>query len=187
LNQFYLFRIPEHRQKLRLILIGSVRHEEDKQRVEQLRTLVENLNINEEVEFKLNINFTELKHHLNKAMIGLHTMWNEHFGIGMKNILFIYFNSILCLLGIVEMMAAGAIVLAHKSGGPKMDIIDEGQTGFLASDIDSYATMMRQILQMKSDERKIIREQARESVDRFSTTNFEKHFMEPLEKIIRIE
>ncbi len=93
----------------------------------------------------------------------------------------------MCLLGIVEMMAAGAIVLAHKSGGPKMDIIDEGQTGFLASDIDSYATMMRQILQMKSDERKKIREQARESVDRFSTTNFEKHFMEPLEKIIRIE
>ncbi len=47
------------------------------------------------------------------------------------------------------MMAAGAIVLAHQSGGPKMDIIDEGQTGFLASDIDSYATIMRQILEMK--------------------------------------
>lgn len=46
---------------------------------------MENLNINEEVEFKLNINFTELKNHLNKATIGLHTMWNEHFGIGMKD------------------------------------------------------------------------------------------------------
>lgn len=80
----YLFRIPEHRQKLRLILIGSVRHEEDRARVEQLRTLVENLNITEEVEFKLNINFNELKNSLNQAMIGLHTMWNEHFGIGIK-------------------------------------------------------------------------------------------------------
>jgi len=165
-----LQRIPEHRQKLRLIIIGSVRHEEDKQRVEQLRTLVENLNLNDEVEFKLNINFTELKNHLNKATIGLHTMWNEHFGIG-----------------IVEMMAAGAIVLAHKSGGPKMDIIDEGQTGFLASDIDSYATTMRQILEMKSDERQQIRERARESVDRFSTKNFEERFMEPFDKILRIE
>ncbi|CAF4608367.1 unnamed protein product [Rotaria sp. Silwood1] len=162
-----LQRIPEHRQKLRLILIGSVRHEDDKKRVEQLRTLVENLNINDEVEFKLNINFIELKNYLNKAMIGLHTMWNEHFGIG-----------------IVEMMAAGAIVLAHKSGGPKMDIIDEGETGFLASDIDSYATTMRQILEMKSDERQQIRERARESVDRFSTINFEKRFMEPLDKIL---
>jgi len=33
-------------------------------------------------------------------------MWNEHFGIS-----------------IVEMMAAGLVVVAHKSGGPLMDII----------------------------------------------------------------
>lgn len=150
-----------------MILIGSVRHEEDQRRVDQLRTLVDNLNITDEVEFKININFTELKNYLNQAMIGLHTMWNEHFGIG-----------------IVEMMAAGAIVLAHKSGGPKLDIVDEGQTGFLASDIDSYATTMRQILDMKSDVRQQIRERARESVDRFSVKNFEEHFMEPFEKFL---
>lgn len=84
------------------------------------------------------------------------------------------------------MMAAGAIVLAHKSGGPKMDIVDEGQTGFLASDIDSYATMMRQILEMNSDDRKKVRERARESVDRFSTSNFETKFIEPLDKILHI-
>jgi alpha-1,2-mannosyltransferase len=80
-----IFRIPEHRQKLRLILIGSVRHDEDKQRVEQLRILVENLNMDVEVEFKLNINFSELRTYLNAATIGLHTMWNEHFGIGMSS------------------------------------------------------------------------------------------------------
>jgi alpha-1,2-mannosyltransferase len=85
------------------------------------------------------------------------------------------------------MMAAGAIVLAHQSGGPKMDIIDEGETGFLASDIDSYATKMRQILEMKSDERREIREHARESVDRFSTKNFEEKFMEPLNTMLRFE
>ena len=150
-----------------MILIGSVRHEEDQRRVDQLRALVDNLNITEEVEFKLNINFTELKDHLNKAMIGLHTMWNEHFGIG-----------------IVEMMAAGAIVLAHKSGGPKLDIVEEGLTGYLASDIDSYATTMRQILEMKPDARRQIRERARESVDRFSVKNFEEHFMKPFEKFL---
>ncbi len=44
------------------------------------------------MEFKLNINFTELKNHLNKAMIGLHTMWNEHFGIGMKNSLVFFYQ-----------------------------------------------------------------------------------------------
>lgn len=89
-------------------------------------------------------------------------------------------------VGIVEMMAAGAIVLAHNSGGPKMDIVDEGQTGFLASDIDSYATMMRQILEMKPEEREKMRERARESVDRFSTANFERCFIEPFEKVVTL-
>ena len=82
------------------------------------------------------------------------------------------------------MMAAGTIVLAHKSGGPKLDIIDEGQTGFLASDIDSYATMMHQILEMKSDERRLILERARDNVDRFSTKNFATRFIELLDKVL---
>ena len=36
---------------------------------------------------------------LGGASVGLHTMWNEHFGIG-----------------VVEMMAAGLAVVAHDSG-----------------------------------------------------------------------
>lgn len=39
---------------------------------------------------------------------GLHTMWNEHFGIS-----------------VVELMAAGLVVVAHNSGGPKLDIIPD--------------------------------------------------------------
>lgn len=78
------FRIPDERRNLRLILIGSVRHIDDQRRVEQLRTLVENLNMTDEVQFELNINFPELKRFLNQATIGLHTMWNEHFGIGLS-------------------------------------------------------------------------------------------------------
>ena len=37
-------------------------------------------------------------------------MWNEHFGIG-----------------VVEMMAAGMVTVAHDSGGPKADIIQVGE------------------------------------------------------------
>ena len=166
-----------------------MRHDEDQQRVEQLRTLVENLNMTDEVEFKLNINFAELKNQLNRATIGLHTMWNEHFGIGRRRsaTAFLRHSRARCRLGIVEMMAAGAVVLAHKSGGPKLDIIEEGQTGFLASDVDSYATAMRQILEMKPADRQAICERARESVDRFSTSNFELQFMKPLEKILLVD
>ncbi|CAM4793867.1 unnamed protein product [Rotaria magnacalcarata] len=154
---------PEYHEQLKLILIGSIRHYEDREYIEQLKLLIDNLNISNQVLFKLDMNFQELKNQLNQAVIGLSTMRNEHFGID-----------------IVEMMAAGAIVVAYKSGGPQMDIIEEGKTGFFASDIDSYATMMETILCMKSVERRQIQEQARQSVERFSTLNFERLFLEPM-------
>ena len=46
-------------------------------------------------------------------------------------------------------MAAGAIALAHNSGGPKMDIVVdyEGEkTGFLADDIQSYSQAINTIM-----------------------------------------
>ena len=83
--------------------------------------------------------------------------------------------------GVVEIMAAGSIVLAHNSGGPKMDIVVdyEGQsTGFLAFDVDSYARSMMRIVQMSPKERLAIRLAARLSVNRFSETNFEQGFLD---------
>jgi glycosyltransferase involved in cell wall biosynthesis len=85
------------------------------------------------------------------------------------------------------MMAAGLIVVAHKSGSSQMDIIDEGQTGFLACDIDSYATKMQEILEMEADERRQFQERARDSVDRFSKLNFEGLFMELFDKILFVK
>jgi alpha-1,2-mannosyltransferase len=41
-------------------------------------------------------------------------------------------------ISVVEMMAAGLIVLAHDSAGPKMDIIKDKSCGFLCTDEDSY-------------------------------------------------
>jgi alpha-1,2-mannosyltransferase len=99
--------------------------------------------------------------------------------------LYIYFS--LIFSGIVEMMAAGLIVVAHKSGGSQMDIIDENQTGFLACDIDSYATKMEEILEMQPDERRQFQKRARDSVDRFSESNFERLFMEPFDKILFVK
>lgn len=56
-----------------------------------------------------------LENYLREASVGIHTMWNEHFGIS-----------------VVEMMAAGLVVVAHDSGGPRMDIVtpfEDNQTG----------------------------------------------------------
>lgn len=43
------------------------------------------MSIEDNVEFKVNISFDQLKQELVNGTIGLHTMWNEHFGIGMFN------------------------------------------------------------------------------------------------------
>ena len=91
------------------------------------------------------------------------------------------------VLDIVEMMAAGLLVIAYKSDGSQMEIIDEDQTGFLACDIDSYATKMHEILEMNSDKRRAIQDRARDSVDRFSKINFERLFLESSEKILFVK
>ncbi|XP_043854744.1 GDP-Man:Man(3)GlcNAc(2)-PP-Dol alpha-1,2-mannosyltransferase isoform X2 [Dromiciops gliroides] len=135
---------------LKLVLIGGCRNRDDEDRVNQLKKLCEDLGVQENVEFQINIPFEELKYYLSKATIGLHTMWNEHFGIG-----------------IVECMAAGTIILAHNSGGPKLDIVVpyEGNiTGFLAESEEDYAETMAHILCLSTEERLQIRKNARQSV-----------------------
>lgn len=72
----------EKRDGFQLVLLGSCRNEEDAQRVDQLKMLAEQRGVHERVKFALNVSFTELKKQLQEATVGLHTMWNEHFGIG---------------------------------------------------------------------------------------------------------
>lgn len=96
-------------------------------------------------------------------------MWNEHFGIG-----------------IVECMAAGLIMIAHKSGGPMLDIIEESDTsrnGFLASNEDEYARAIAVILLLSEDNRNRIRDAARSSTNRFSVEEFESNFLRAVEPL----
>uniref|UniRef100_A0A8C6XJQ7 GDP-Man:Man(3)GlcNAc(2)-PP-Dol alpha-1,2-mannosyltransferase n=1 Tax=Naja naja TaxID=35670 RepID=A0A8C6XJQ7_NAJNA len=155
----------------KLILIGGCRNLEDEQRVNELKKLCEELGIEEKVEFKVNIPFEELKRHLADATIGLHTMWNEHFGIG-----------------IVECMAAGTIILAHNSGGPKLDIVvpyERNITGFLAEDEDGYADSMAHIFSLSPAKKLHIRQSARESVKRFSDQEFDETFLLSVEQLFK--
>ena len=89
--------------------------------------------------------------------------------------------------GVVELMAAGTIILAHDSGGPKLDIVvphNRQRTGYLASDVDSYAESMRDILSLTSEGRMKVRLAARESVLRFSEQEFESGFLSVMEPLI---
>ncbi|CAN9498519.1 unnamed protein product [Ophioblennius macclurei] len=161
---------PGGRRSLRLVLVGGCRNQEDEERVLLLRGLCQQLGVADRVRFRLNASFQELKDELAGATIGLHTMWNEHFGIG-----------------VVECMAAGTIVLAHKSGGPLLDIVvplEGRQTGFLADGEDGYAAAMEAILSLTPAARLEIRRAARQSVERFSDQEFHACFLAATESVM---
>ena len=75
---------PRGRESLKLVLIGGCRNQEDEDRVLMLRGLCMELGVADRVEFRLNVPYEELQRELVSATIGLHTMWNEHFGIGKR-------------------------------------------------------------------------------------------------------
>lgn len=67
---------------VRLVILGSCRNDGDRAVLERTRALAAELGVEERVEFVVNCSFDDLKAWLGRASVGLHTMWNEHFGIG---------------------------------------------------------------------------------------------------------
>lgn len=98
---------------VKLVLLGGCRNAADEHRVDNLKQAAEKLGIQNVVLFEVNAPMDKLYHYLQHATCGIHTMRNEHFGIG-----------------IIEYMAAGLVPLAHNSGGPKLDIVGAGE-GYL--------------------------------------------------------
>jgi len=107
-------------------------------------------------------------------------MWNEHFGIG-----------------IVEMMAAGLIEVTHNSGGPKSDIVvpiqraadEDGPlrsttiTGYLATSADEYANHIYHALTLSDVEAAEIRNNAQESARRFTDDVFAAAFQKAIHEL----
>eukprot|EP00908_Phaeocystis_cordata_P000647 Transcript_10709.p2 GENE.Transcript_10709~~Transcript_10709.p2 ORF type:complete len:489 (-),score=208.95 Transcript_10709:78-1499(-) len=157
----------------KLVVAGAVRHAADQARLDALRAQAEALGLADgSVEFAPNLSLAELRALLGQACVGLHTMWNEHFGIG-----------------VVEMMAAGVAPIAHDSGGPALDIVGrpeeaEGtakaaETGLLATSAQQYADAMAALLLAPKAEqrRKAMAAAARASVQqRFSEAAFSDAF-----------
>lgn len=149
--------------KTRLVLCGSCRNQDDIDRVKDLRDLSRHLSLENNVEFRVNVTYQELLDLFQSSHIGLHTMLDEHFGIG-----------------VVELMAAGLIVVAHQSGGPLLDIVETSEAsrlGFLAKTSDEYARTIKHIMALDDSEVDDIRKRARASVDRFSTQKFQGEFI----------
>ncbi|XP_019161636.1 PREDICTED: GDP-Man:Man(3)GlcNAc(2)-PP-Dol alpha-1,2-mannosyltransferase [Ipomoea nil] len=148
--------------KPKLQLVGSCRNEADEKRLQNLKDLAKKLNVENDVEFHKNVMYSDLVRLLGGAVAGIHSMIDEHFGI--------------C---IVEYMAAGAIPIANKSAGPKMDIVlpqDGKQTGFLAQDVLEYASAIIEIVKMSSSQRLEMAAAARRRASLFSEQRFYDDF-----------
>ena len=182
-----------HRAKyadVKLVMIGSTRSEADKQFLSGLfefarsythegvvhefeEKLVETSRWSRSIgniDFLINSDYTEVVRQLSRASVGLHTMWNEHFGIS-----------------VVEMMAAGLIVVAHNSGGPKMDILSsytECAPGYLAETAEEYALCMQRVLDSDQEELMELREAARSAAERFSDAVFCKDMINVLREYL---
>jgi alpha-1,2-mannosyltransferase len=149
-----------------LVMLGSCRNEDDEARVETLKEQCIELGVSSRVKFVVNASFAELKQYLAKSSIGVHTMHNEHFGIS-----------------VVEMMAAGLVVIANNSGGPAADIV-RADTGYLALTADEYADKMFEVLEEEPSKVTEMRSRCRNSSDRFSDDQFVVQFIAAMESVL---
>lgn len=152
--------------KLKLLILGSCRNRQDEELVASLRSRVAEYDLQNNVEFHINIKFPALLNLLETSHIGVHTMWNEHFGIG-----------------VIEMMAAGLVVIAHNSGGPREDIIQIGRNGFLATTPSEYASLINSVLSNYGNYEEI-RENARKSSRKYDEAIFMREFREVLYEVL---
>jgi alpha-1,2-mannosyltransferase len=145
---------------INLCCMGSCRNEEDEKRIEGLKTLSKELDIEEHISFLINAPYSTILERLSTASIGLSTMVDEHFGIN-----------------VVEFMAAGLITLSHASAGPLLDIAvasSSGQiTGFHARKVDEFVDRLQMILSLEEAKQLAIRKEARDrAIQVFSNQAF---------------
>ncbi|KHN99215.1 alpha-1,2-mannosyltransferase alg11 [Metarhizium album ARSEF 1941] len=155
-------------EKARLVLIGSVRDDQDSKRVYQLRLLVNELGIKANVVFHLDASWPEILDWLRKASVGVNGMWNEHFGIG-----------------VVEYQAAGLISVVHDSGGPKLDIVvevDGEPTGYHATSEEEFARGFEKALSQSDP--LAMRRRARKSAIRFTEEEFAKKWVYETSRLV---
>ncbi|TPX41253.1 GDP-Man:Man3GlcNAc2-PP-dolichol alpha-1,2-mannosyltransferase [Synchytrium endobioticum] len=158
---------------MKLVLLGSSRNSEDAARIQALEQLVSKYGLQDRVIFEVNAPYSKLREYLGTGLIGLHTMWNEHFGIS-----------------IVEYMGAGLIVVAHNSGGPKSDIVtdsyEHGISGFLATTVDDFAHALYRAATLSPQQRLGIIEHGRLKTQAFSNQAFEKAFVQPMLELLAV-
>jgi glycosyltransferase involved in cell wall biosynthesis len=150
-----------------LVMLGSTRHQEDDTLADSLQAYIQSKDyLHHRIYILRNQPYSILQEYLLHSEVGLHTMWNEHFGIS-----------------VVEMLAAGLITIAHNSGGPKSDIIQHGDNGYLATEPEEYAELFRQVFQSPEEHHRMKRK-AMQSVYRFSDDQFIEDMVDKMDIVL---
>lgn len=166
--------------KPHLILIGSVRNDDDKEYVRNLHLVAKACELGEnDYAIVENAPWDSVKTILSASSFGLNAMWNEHFG-----------------MGVVEIMAAGLIPIVNATGGPFMDIVRdaEGAPGFFfrsehdpdyapGSGFPTLSEAMLEALRLPADAQAALRARCFAAAQRFSDGAFEEAWRGELERV----
>lgn len=159
-------RLMERRVGVRLVIIGGVRNDDDRERAERVRKLARESRL--PVEVMVNARLDELRWWLRRGLVGLHTMEDEHFGIS-----------------VVELQRFGLVVVGHRSGGVASDIVEDKVNGYLAMDVEEYVERIKGVVEMRREERAEVRRKGMEGGKRFSEAQFRERFMQVLSEVKR--
>ena len=151
---------------LELHIIGGVRNMSDQEILDNLKKYAQSLGVEDYVKFLPNGKTSEILEEFAQAKIGIHTMKYEHFGITL-----------------IEMMAAGLIVVTHNSAGAKDDIlIFDKETncnpGFLVETEEDYVDQIEEILIKYNEIKNQISNSSAIRAEKFSDEAFKKQFLE---------
>lgn len=140
-----------------LVMMGSTRHADDLALANSLQRYIDERSLSHRIFILQNQPYSVIEDYLRHSVVGIHSMWNEHFGIS-----------------VVEMLAGGLITIAHNSGGPKADIIQPGVNGYLATEPEEYADILVKIFQESEDDQvnQELRRCAKESALQYSDEIF---------------
>ena len=155
---------------LELHLIGGVRNSEDQKIFDDLQKYARQLGIEQYVKFFENASIEQITEEFSKAKIGIHTMIDEHFGITL-----------------IEMMAAGLIVVTHNSAGAKNDIlVNEGdmKPGFLVNNENEYVAQIEEILVRYDDIKGQMINSSTQRAEKFSDETFQEKFLNRLKEFL---
>ena len=154
---------------LELHLIGGVRNEEDQKLFDDLKIFARQLGVEKYVKFLKNGSTEEIMEEFSKAKIGIHTMIDEHFGINL-----------------IEMMAAGLILVTHNSAGAKDDILkNEGEKpGFLVNNENEYIAQIEEILVRYDEIKGQIINCSTKRAEKFSDEAFKDQFIMRLKEFL---